>query len=240
MGFWNTREYVLFRDNHTCRCCKGRSKNPVLNVHHIESRRTGGDAPNNLITLCETCHTKYHQGKITFPADIRRGVTFRDAAFMGIMRWTLYNRLKGAYPGVHMTYGYLTKNIRISHRLAKSHFTDARCISGNPDAEPLGWYYHKKRVRNHNRQIHKMTVGKGGYRKNNQAPRYVYGYQLFDKVRCNGEEGFVFGRRSSGYFDIRRLDGTKLSAGVTYKKLKRLETRRTVLTERRTVLLPAL
>lgn len=24
-GFWNVREYVLFRDGHTCQCCKGKS-----------------------------------------------------------------------------------------------------------------------------------------------------------------------------------------------------------------------
>ena len=26
MGFWNAREYVLFRDRHICQCCKGKSK----------------------------------------------------------------------------------------------------------------------------------------------------------------------------------------------------------------------
>ncbi len=57
LGFWNIREYVLFRDGHVCQCCKGKSKDKILNVHHIESRKVGGDAPNNLITLCETCHT---------------------------------------------------------------------------------------------------------------------------------------------------------------------------------------
>lgn len=62
LGFWNVREYVFFRDRHTCRCCKGKSKDKILNVHHIESRKTGGDAPNNLITLCESCHKGYHKG----------------------------------------------------------------------------------------------------------------------------------------------------------------------------------
>ena len=64
LGFWNVREYVLFRDGHVCQACKGKSKDPILNVHHIESRKTGGDAPNNLITLCETCHKAYHAGKL--------------------------------------------------------------------------------------------------------------------------------------------------------------------------------
>lgn len=53
-GFWNVREYALFRDGHKCQCCHGKSGDHVLNVHHIESRKTGGNAPNNLITLCET------------------------------------------------------------------------------------------------------------------------------------------------------------------------------------------
>ena len=43
LKFFNTREYVLFRDNHTCRCCKGKSKDNRLNVHHIESRKIGGN-----------------------------------------------------------------------------------------------------------------------------------------------------------------------------------------------------
>lgn len=51
LGFWNVREYVLARDGHKCQHCKGKSKDPVLNVHHIESRKTGGDSPSNLITL---------------------------------------------------------------------------------------------------------------------------------------------------------------------------------------------
>ena len=29
-GFWNLREYVLHRDNHTCQICKGKSKDTVL------------------------------------------------------------------------------------------------------------------------------------------------------------------------------------------------------------------
>jgi len=61
-GFWNVREYVLCRDGHQCLHCKGKSKDPVLNVHHIVSRKIGGDRPNNLITLCETCHKSTMSG----------------------------------------------------------------------------------------------------------------------------------------------------------------------------------
>ena len=231
LGFWNVREYVLFRDGYRCQCCKGKSKDPVLNVHHIESRKTGGDAPNNLITLCETCHRAFHKGEIELPLRIKRGMKFNDVAFMGIMRWSCYNKLKELYPNVRMTYGYITKHIRIENGLDKSHVIDARCISGHPNVEPSSEVFYMKKVRNHNRQIHKVTIGKGGYRKLNQAPKEVFGYQLFDRVLYNGKECFVFGRRLKGSFLIKSLQGDYRKE-VTYKKLKKLETRKTMLVEK--------
>ena len=231
---YNVREYVLFRDGHRCRCCNGRSKDKVLEVHHIQSRKVGGDAPNNLITLCKTCHEGYHNGTVKLPESINRGNRYNDAAFMGIMRWEFYNRLKALYGDmVHMTFGYITKNNRISHNLPKEHYIDARCISGNPDATPNGEVFFQKKIRCHNRQIHKFSIGKGGIRKRNQADYKVKGFRLFDKVKFNGIECFIFGRRTSGSFDVRTLDGVKLSAGVSYKKLSFLEPRSSYLTERR-------
>ena len=231
LGFWNVREYVFWRDNHTCQCCKGKSKDKILNIHHIESRKTGGDSPNNLITLCETCHKKYHQGKIQI--DFKRGRSFRDATFMGVMRWAFYNRLKETYPNVLMTYGYITKSVRIQNNLPKEHYTDARCISGNPQSEPLGYYFYQKKVRCHNRQIHKAKILKGGKKKRNQAEYLVKNFRLFDKVKYDGQECFIFGRRSSGYFDLRKLDGVKVHASANYKKLQLLKERKNYLTERR-------
>ena len=236
LGFWNVREYVLFRDGHTCQCCKGKSKDPILNVHHIESRKTGGDTPNNLITLCKTCHKGYHAGTLKLPETIRRGMSFRDEAFMGIMRWAVYNRLKEQYPEVSLTYGYLTKNTRIKNGLPKEHYIDARCISGHPDAEPLGYVFYQKKVRCHNRQIHKSTINRGGYRKLNQAPYTVFGFRLWDKVIYKKEECFVQGRRSSGYFQLKRLDGSTVTPAVSYTKLRLVETEKHYITERRTAI----
>ena len=220
-----------FRDNHVCQHCCGKSKDPVLNVHHLETRRTGGDSPNNLITLCQTCHKALHRGEIKLKK--QRGQSFRSEAFMGIMRWTVLNRLKEAHPEieVHNTFGYLTKHTRIAHGIEKSHCADAYCIAGNLRAKRLGSYYFQKQTRRHNRQIHKLSILKGGVRKRNQAPYEVKGFRLFDKVLCMGEEAFIFGRRSSGSFDVRKLDGSRLSAGISYKKLRLVERRQTYLTE---------
>lgn len=232
LDFFNVREYVLFRDKHTCQYCKGKSKDNVLNVHHIESRKIGGNAPNNLITLCETCHKKYHKGEIQLK--LKRGKTFRDAAFMGIMRWTFYDRLKSMYPNVSMTFGYITKNTRILNNLPKEHYVDARCISGNPQTKPLEYYFYQKKVRCQNRQIHKAKILKGGRKKLNQAPFLVKGYRLFDLVEYQKELYYIFGRRSSGFFDIRRLDGTKINNGsVSCKHIRLIDARKTLIIEKR-------
>lgn len=239
LDFWNVREYVLFRDGHKCQCCKGKSKDPVLNVHHIESRKTGGNAPNNLITLCGTCHKGYHKGTVTLPKAIHRGMKFKDAAFMGIMRWAFYNRVKEIYEPldirVNMTYGYITKNTRIEHNLPKDHFIDARCISGHPDAVSNGTVFYQKKVRCHNRQIHKQKILKGGILKRNQAAYEVKGFRLYDEVLWKGQKCFIFGRRSTGRMDLRLLDGTHINASVGYKNLKLLRKRSNYLTEQRNV-----
>lgn len=228
---YNTREYVLFRDNHTCCYCHGESGDKVLEVHHLESRKTGGNAPNNLITLCKTCHENYHKGKIELKQT--RAEKYNDAAFMGIMRWSFYNELKKIYPNVSLTYGYITKSNRIKYILAKEHYNDAYCIAQNFKAKPLDTIIYQKKVRCHNRQIHKANFLKSGIKKLNQAPYKVCGFRLFDKVKCQGQKCFIFGRRTSGYFDIRLLNGTKIRSSINYKRLELLNARKSYLQEER-------
>lgn len=227
MTGWNTREYVLFRDNHTCQHCKRKSRDNVLEVHHLESRKTGGNAPNNLITLCKNCHEKYYKGEIELKQ--KCGTKYNDATFMGIMRWNLYDKLKTIYQNVHLTYGYITKYNRIRCNLTKEHYNDAYCIANNVKAKPLDYVYHQKKIRCHNRQIHKSNFLKGGKKKLNQAPYNVKGFRLFDKVLFEKQICFIFGRRSGGYFDIRKIDGTKVNSSVSFKKLLLIEHRKNIL-----------
>jgi hypothetical protein len=232
LGFCNVREYVLFRDGHTCQHCKGKSKDKILNIHHIESRKVGGNSQNNLITLCKTCHSLHHQGNINLK--IKRGQSFRGAAFMGIMRRFFYEQLKAKYQNVSMTYGYITKNTRTENGLEKSHRVDARCISGNPLVKPSNTWYFIEKKRCQNRQIHKANILKGDRKKLNQAEYLVKGFRLFDKVKYNGKEYFIFGRRNSGYFDIRDLDGNKVNKGsINCKLLQLVDVRKSILIERR-------
>ena len=220
LGFWNVREYVLFRDNHECQCCYGKSKDSILNVHHIESRKTGGDSPDNLVTLCETCHKAYHAGKIELSLK-RSFASLRDAAVMSIMRWTVYNLLVQSLSiPVKLTYGYVTKNTRIENRLEKSHAVDARCISGNPKAAPLGHVLVRTQIRRHNRKVMKSNLLKGGRWKRNQAPREIKGFRLFDTVSYNNLPAYIHGRRSSGFFVIKDAEGRTVSSSVSCKRLR--------------------
>lgn len=237
LGFWNTREYVLARDAHCCQWCKGKSKDPILTVHHIESRKTGGNRPDNLITLCETCHDLIHrthqEGNIQ-----RKNTGFRDATQMGIIRWKIYEQVNAEFRHVSLTYGYITKHTRIEAGLEKSHLVDARCISRHPQAQTDGTHYLLKFVRQNNRQIHKATIRKGGKRQRNIASKYVHGFRLFDCVQYQGRTCFVFGRRSSGYFDLRALDGTRVHACASAKKIQVVQRASPLLVERRSGIPP--
>jgi hypothetical protein len=56
---------------------------------------------------------------------------------------------------------------------------------------------------------------------------------LFDCVAYQGQVCFVFGRRSSGYFDLRLLDGTRIHASANRKHLTIVQKAHTCLVERR-------
>ena len=219
-GFWNVREYVLCRDGHKCRFCDGKSKDKILNVHHIETRQTGGDRPDNLVVLCETCHKAYHAGKIKLSVKKHKG--FKAETIMSILRWKIVNRLTELGNAVNVTYGYLTKSARIALKLPKSHANDAFCIAGGDKQEKLNCSYFIKFVRKCNRSLFKANVLKGGRRKINTIKR-AFGFGRFDKVSYNGDQCFIYGLRSSGYFDLRYLHGEKIGASVKYSLLKRIE-----------------
>ena len=231
---YNVRQYVLHRDGYTCQCCGAHTtarKQVKLHVHHLESRKTGGNAPDNLITLCEYCHKGHHAGTVKLPTTRRRRRATRDAAFMGIMRKTLMERLKNMFSDTNVcsTYGYITKYWRERKNIVKTHTSDAFVVTKNFDAERLEKSLLIIPKRQHNRQIHKCKINKDSTRKLNQTPKYMFGYQLFDRVLCKGLEGFVFGRRSKGGFDIRKLNGEKINANINYQKLKHLESRKALL-----------
>lgn len=227
MGFWNVREYVLTRDGHRCVHCKGKSKDPILNVHHLESRKTGGNSPSNLVTLCETCHKAYHRGE--FELKIKRGSSLRNAAIMNAMRWTVYERAKLEFGNVHLTYGYVTKHMRIENGIAKTHAADAFCIAKNVHAIRLSSFFMCRCVPRHTRALHVANPKKGGIRRSSIASHKIgkSRFQRYDMVRWMGNECFIFGS-THGRPVLRDIDGLQVanqpSVNIkTIKFLKRLK-----------------
>ena len=233
-NFWNTlknnsynnkRLRILERDNFTCQICgKSLDSNPNirLEIHHIESRITGGNAFNNLITLCSDCHTKVHNKEVKL--DAYRGKSRRDISFMRVMKSNIIVRLRKEIDvEIEETNGFITKSQRELISIPKSHINDAYCISGNIYAKRCDLSFIVKAVRHHNRQIHKMKIIKGGKRKLNKSEKYVFGYSLFDKVLFNGEKYFVWSRRKEGGFKLKGVNTDKTIEWASYKKLRLLE-----------------
>lgn len=221
MGFWNVREYVLARDGHKCVHCKGKSKDPILNVHHLESRKTGGNSPSNLVTLCETCHKAYHRGE--FDLKIKRGSSLRDAAVMNIMRWAVYERAKKEFGNVHLTYGYITKHTRIENGITKTHAADAFCIAKNVHATRLGAFFLCRCVPRHTRILHVANPKKGGIRRSCIASHKIgkSRFQRYDMVRWKGMNCFIFGS-THGRPILRYIEGLQVAnqPSVNIKTIK--------------------
>ena len=153
---------------------------------------------------------------------------------MGIMRKTLMQRLCAELPiPVVETRGYITKATREKLLvLPKSHTNDAMAVAHGPQGFRTGYLpniwqanqlYTIRPVRHHNRQLHKATILKGGVRKSNQTGKYVFGYRLFDKVQFNGEDCFILGRRTTGIFTLKTINGKMIKDGISFKKLKLVE-----------------
>ena len=220
-GFWNVREYILHRDNYICQHCKGKSGDTNLNVHHIESRKTGGNSPGNLITLCKTCHKDYHEGK--FNLNIKRDRSFKDHSYMNIMKNELMRQISLRYINEFPLpmFGYTTKYERAkSGLISREIYSDSFIISGNLKSKPSDHVYICRQIRRHNRQIHAANILKGGKYKKNQSQYRLYGYRLNDIVEFNGRMYYIKGRRVRGYFDIRPLDERYNKYEPSYKKLK--------------------
>ena len=153
LGFLNTREYVLYRDDHTCQQCHSKSGDRILETHHIISRQVGGDRPENQVTLCLTCHGQINKGKLKPSLKVSKG--FKAEAFMTMVRWRLVDALRSqGYDTAH-TYGYITKARRVGLGLEKSHANDAFVIADGNGQVRSAVRYQMKQVRKCNRKLFK-------------------------------------------------------------------------------------
>ena len=202
-GFANTKAKVLNRDNYTCQCCKGKKKSNRLEIHHVIFRSNGGsDEEDNLITLCDTCHTNLHRGNLKLNLKgIKKG-SLKHATQMNSIRIQLLNIYE-----CEETFGYITKENRQNLGLPKEHYMDAVVIASGGEKVNFKQdvLYIKQCVSCGDYQQSK------GIRSEQRIPtNKICGFRKFDKVNYFGKEYFIKGRMSSGYAILMDIEGNKI------------------------------
>ncbi|MFJ8526892.1 RNA-guided endonuclease IscB [Bacillus sp. NPDC094106] len=225
-GFWNTRYYVFVRDNYTCQICK--KKGGILHTHHIIERCNGGsDMADNLVTVHEECHEKFHQGKIKHR--FQKPKQYKETAFMNILRLQIMNRLD-----CEITYGSYTTPKRKELGLSKTHVNDAIAITNPTQIQEYdqSGEFRIKQFRKKKRSLHESTARKGRKTKNTNAKRnpkntpYVDGVYLGDKVKVFGQVGFVTGFTGKMVY-VQDIHGQYIqNPAKSYKQVKMLDMER--------------
>lgn len=226
-GYANAREHALVRDNYTCQCCG--KKNCRVETHHIVFRsKNGSNDLENYITLCEDCHKAVHLGDVELKLKGNRKSNLRHATQMSIIRSMLLKK----YPNAIETFGFVTKANRENLGIKKDHYLDACVIaSGGVEFESSDVLYQKRCV-----AVQSRVLTQGAHDERKIPTGKVHGFKRYDKVKYFGMVCFINARRTKGDFVLMDINNNKLDfrnvggcANPSYKKIKRLNTRRGVL-----------
>ena len=201
-GYKNNHEAVLNRDNYTCQYCK--TKKGTMHVHHIIYRsNSGSDTMENLITLCESCHRKLHNGELKdFESKImgKKKGQLKHATQMNSVRIQLLKEYSNAIE----TFGYITKANRELSPLSKEHWADAITIAcGCIPVPKIDCKLYKK-----------QHIAKGQYQldqgqnSDKQLPiGKVHGFLNKDIIKYRGALYLIKGLMSTGYCRLSDIEG---------------------------------
>ena len=222
-GYHNIKAFVLNRDNYKCLSARKINHSKKLHVHHIIFKSKGGtNAPDNLLTLCETCHGDLHAGKFELKA--KKSKT-KHATEIGIIKARLLKIWD-----FEETFGYETKFKREQVlNLAKSHSNDAIaiCCGDNETVKQSKFIIHKRHVAKGDYQQTK------GVRSEKIIPTgKLFGFKKHDFIQTDKGTGFIKGKRSTGYFSLETILGEVIHNSANIKKnAVRLTARTTTLTQ---------
>lgn len=206
-GFFDERYFVFARDRYTCQCC-GKSKDKILQTHHIVYRSNGGtNRVNNLITVCTDCHTaeNHKKGGVLYQwqETLKKVKQYKEPPFMN----TLRKRIFVKYPEAVITYGSETTPKRKKLGLDKTHYNDAIVISGihKINENSKDWLLIKQ-FRKKKRSLYEATARKGRKTPNRNQLRncknvpYYKGFFVNDKVFVLGKTGYITGFTKGGAY----------------------------------------
>ncbi len=154
-GYSDSHEYVSALQDGKCACCDS----SIEHFHHIKPRHeSGSDAPENLIGLCNTCHSKVHLGDI----DLKQAGLKKKYAALSVLNQTMpyiAQELIDMFGEDHVRFctGYQTSMVRDSIGMDKDHPEDAICIalfgSGITECKDISDTFEVKQFRRHDRAI---------------------------------------------------------------------------------------
>lgn len=225
-GFFDERYFVFARDEYTCQCC-GKSKDKILQTHHIIYRSNGGtNRVDNLITVCTDCHTSVNHKKggilYKWQEEHKKVKQYKEPPFMNILR----KRIFSSYPDAVITYGSETTPKRKNAGLDKTHYNDAIIISGVTDViDNSSEWLLIRQFRKKKRSLHEGVARKGRkepnrlQKRNSKNTPESGGFYLNDKVDVFGQTGYITGFTSGGAY-IKDSKGTYITLlNKTYKQV---------------------
>lgn len=211
----NLRLACLMRDGYECQSCA--KKQGRLEAHHLHYREHGGkDTLSNLLTLCDACHQKVYQGKLSLKVT---GVSAHlDQIAQRSMQGKthLYATLGQTAP-LSTLFGSQTATWRKHQDVPKAPDVDACCIATSETGEVVPWQRDRFsrvtfRPRQTRRQSHDLPR-KGQGRVRSQVNEALEGFRKGDLVRV--KRRFVKqinSISSNGYLAFRRIKGEPAQA----------------------------
>jgi RRXRR protein/HNH endonuclease len=211
----NLRIACLMRDGYWCQHCHKRDVR--LEAHHLHFREHGGkDTLANLLTLCEQCHDRLHEGKIHLQVTGVSGHLDRIAQRTMQGKTNLYATL-GQMAPLATVFGYETAAYRKHLGLPKTHTIDALCIATMLSGEAVPFsetnvYQIGFRPRQTRRQYHDLPrQGQGRVRY--QVNEELDGFRKGDVVRVKGRfVKQINSIYSNGYLAFSRVTGEPAQA----------------------------
>lgn len=211
----NLRIACLMRDGYRCQHCgKGSVR---LEAHHIQWRSQGGkDTLTNVITLCEPCHHRLHEGKMTLNMTGVSGHLDQVAQRTMQGKRYLYTTLRRLAP-LTTVFGYETAIYRKYLNLSKTHIVDAMCIATLETGEVVSIpqtnvYQIGFRPRQTRKQYHSQPR-KGKGRVKYQVNDELQGFRKGDLVLVKGKHiKLINSIYSDGHLAFPRIKGEPTKA----------------------------
>jgi RRXRR protein/HNH endonuclease len=229
----NLRIACLMRDGYTCQHC---GKHGVrVQAHHIVHREHGGkDTLTNLLTLCEGCHKRLHQGRIRLKVKGVSGHLDQIAQRSMQGKSYLYTTL-GKQAPLSTLFGYQTATFRKWRGLPKTHINDALCLATyhtgaivpTPESNIYSIGFRPRQTRKQYHSLPQKEKGRVRYQVNDELARFHKGDIVLVKDRYVKQINSIY---SVGRLAFKRVKGEPPSA--LPRDCRLLERERTIFWER--------